>query len=143
MMSFLAIFWFLVMPASDIWLSDFLKAQTVAKENHQMILINFSGSDWCGPCIQMHKDVFEKDDFRAFATENLVLLKADFPRQEKNKLSTQQLKKNNELALKYNLDGDFPLTLLLDENLKVLKIWSGNPGYETKQFIEELKKLKN
>ena len=132
-----------MMPASDIWLSDFLEAQTKAKENHQMILINFSGSDWCGPCIQMHKDVFEKDDFKAFAKENLVLLKADFPRQEKNKLSNQQLKKNNELALKYNLDGDFPLTLLLDENLKVLKIWSGNPGYETKQFIGELKKLKN
>ena len=91
----------------------------------------------------MHKDVFEKDDFKAYAKANLVLLKADFPRQEKNKLSTQQLKKNNELALKYNPDGDFPLTLLLDENLKVLKIWSGNPGYETKEFIEELKKLKN
>ena len=142
-MSFLAIFWFLVMPPSNIWLSDFLEAQTKAKENHQMILINFSGSDWCGPCIQMHKEVFEKDDFKAFAKENIVLLKADFPRLEKNKLSTQQLKKNNELALKYNPDGDFPLTLLLDENLKVLKIWSGNPDYKTKEFIEELKKLKN
>ena len=139
MMSFLAIFWFLVMPPSDIWLSDFLEAQTKAKENHQMILINFSGSDWCGPCIQMHKDVFEKDDFKAFAKENIVLLKADFPRQEKNKLSTQQLKKNNELALKYNPDGDFPLTLLLDENLKVLKIWSGNPGLNSTELVKEIK----
>ena len=137
-MSFLAIFWFFVMPLSDIWLSDFLEAQTKAKINHQMILINFSGSDWCGPCIQMHKEVFEKDDFKAFAQQNLVLLKADFPRQEKNKLSTQQLKKNNELALRYNPDGDFPLTLLLDENLKVLKIWSGNPGLNSNEFVKEM-----
>ena len=137
-MSFLAIFWFLVMPSSDIWLSDFLKAQTIAQENHQMILINFSGSDWCGPCIQMHKEVFEKDDFKAFAKKNLVLLKADFPRLEKNKLSTQQLKKNNDLALKYNPDGDFPLTLLLDENLKVLKVWSGNPGLNSNEFVKEI-----
>lgn len=138
-MNFLAIFWFLMMPPSDIWLSDFLKARTIAKENHQMILINFSGSDWCGPCIQMHKEVFEKDDFKAFAKKNLVLLKADFPRLEKNKLSTQQLKKNNELALKYNPDGDFPLTLLLDENLKVLKVWSGNPGLNSDDFVKEIK----
>ena len=138
-MSFLAIFWFLVMPPSDIWLSDFLEARTKANENHQMILINFSGSDWCGPCIQMHKEVFEKDDFKAFAQQNLVLLKADFPRQEKNKLSIQQLKKNNELALKYNPDGDFPLTLLLDENLKVLKIWSGNPGLNSTELVKEIK----
>lgn len=137
-MSFLAIFWFLVMPSSDIWLSDFLKAQTVAKENHQMILINFSGSDWCGPCIQMHKDVFEKDDFKTYAKANLVLLKADFPRSEKNKILAQQLKKNNDLALKYNPDGDFPLTLLLDENLKVLKVWSGNPGLNSNEFVKEI-----
>lgn len=138
-MRFLTVLWFLMMPAFNIWLSDFLEAQTKAKENHQMILINFSGSDWCGPCIQMHKEVFEKDDFKAFAKENLVLLKADFPRQEKNKLSTQQLKKNNELALKYNPDGDFPLTLLLDENLKVLKIWSGNPGLNSTELVKEIK----
>ena len=138
-MNFLAIFWFLMMPPSDIWLSDFLKARTIAKENHQMILINFSGSDWCGPCIQMHKEVFEKEDFKAFAKKNLVLLKADFPRLEKNKLSTQQLKKNNELALKYNPDGDFPLTLLLDKNLKVLKVWSGNPGLNSDEFVKEIK----
>ena len=137
-MSFLAIFWFFVMPLSDIWLSDFLEAQTKAKINHQMILINFSGSDWCRPCIQMHKEVFEKDDFKAFAQENLVLIKADFPRQEKNKLSIQQLKKNNELALKYNPDGDFPLTLLLDENLKVLKVWNGNPGLNSNEFVKEI-----
>lgn len=142
-MSFLTTLWFLVISTSDFWLTDFTEAKIKAKENHQMILINFSGSDWCGPCIQMHKDVFEKDDFKVFASENLVLLKADFPRQEKNKLPAQQLKKNNDLAIKYNPDGDFPLTLLLDENLKVLKVWSGNPGYTTQQFIEEIKELKN
>ena len=138
-MSFLAIFWFLMMSSSDIWLSDFLKAQTIAQENHQMILINFSGSDWCGPCIQMHKDVFEKDTFKTYAKAHLVLLKADFHRSEKNKLLAQQLKKNNDLALKYNPDGDFPLTLLLDENLKVLKVWSGNPGLNSDNFVEEIK----
>lgn len=142
-MGLLNIFWLSLFFSSNVWLLDFSDAQTKAKENHQMILINFSGSDWCGPCIQMHKDVFEKEDFKAFAKEKLVLLKADFPRQEKNKLSTQQLKKNNDLAVKYNPDGDFPLTLLLDENLKVLKIWSGNPGLNAAEFVKEIEQLKN
>jgi thioredoxin-related protein len=140
-MSFLNILWVSLLLSNNIWLLDFEETKTKAKENHQMILINFSGSDWCGPCIQMHKDVFERDDFKAFAKENLVLLKADFPRQEKNKLSAQQLKKNNDLAVKYNPDGDFPLTLLLDENLKVLKIWSGNPGLNSIEFIKEITAL--
>lgn len=142
-MGLLNIFWLSLFFSSNVWMLDFSDAQNKAKENHQMILINFSGSDWCGPCIQMHKDVFEKDDFKAFATQKLVLLKADFPRQEKNKLSTQQLKKNNDLAVKYNPDGDFPLTLLLDENLKVLKIWSGNPGLNAAEFVKEIEQLKN
>ena len=140
-MHFLAVLWLLVMPTSDIWFSDFTEVQLKAKKNHQMILINFSGSDWCGPCIQMRKNVFDNEDFKAFAKSNLVLLRADFPRQEKNKISTQQLKKNNDLALTYNPDGDFPLTLLLDENLKVLKIWSGNPGLNSGEFVREIKLL--
>lgn len=138
-MGFLALLWFLIMPASDVWLGDFTEAQNKAKENHRMILINFSGSDWCGPCIQMHAAIFEQNDFKAFADKNLVLLKADFPRLAKNKLTTQQLKKNNDLAVKYNPDGDFPFTLLLDENLKILKIWSGNPGLNSVAFIKEIK----
>jgi len=142
-MSFLNITWISLFFSTNVWLLDFSQAQIKAKENHQMILINFSGSDWCGPCIQMHKDVFEKADFKAFADKNLVLLKADFPRLEKNKLTAQQLKKNNDLALKYNPDGDFPLTLLLDKNLKVLKIWSGNPGLNAVEFVKEIKSAAN
>jgi thioredoxin-related protein len=142
-MGLINFFWLSFFFSTNVWLLDFSEAQIKAKENHQMILINFSGSDWCGPCIQMHKDVFEKDDFKAFADKNLVLLKADFPRLEKNKLTAQQLKKNNDLAVRYNPDGDFPLTLLLDKNLKVLKIWSGNPGLNGVEFVKEIDVLNN
>ncbi len=140
-MGFINVIWISLLFSSNVWLLDFSEAHVNAKEQHKMILINFSGSDWCGPCIQMHKDVFEKDDFKGFADKNLVLLKADFPRLEKNKLTAEQLQRNNNLAVKYNPDGDFPLTLLLDENLKVLKIWSGNPGLLAKDFISEISGL--
>jgi thioredoxin-related protein len=127
-----------VISIGNIWESDFTVAKTKATESHKNILINFSGSDWCGPCIRTHKEIFEKDDFMKYATDHLVLLKADFPRLKKNQLSAEQLKKNNDLAIKYNPDGDFPLTVLLDENGKVIKEWKGFPNVTSEVFVKEV-----
>ena len=104
-----------VITIGNTWEYDFIVAKEKANESHKNILINFSGSDWCGPCIRMHKEIFEKDAFVKYATDHLVLLRADFPRLKKNQLSADQLKKNNDLAVKYNPDGDFPLTILLEK----------------------------
>lgn len=121
------------------WENDFEQAKKKAETEHKYILLNFSGSDWCGPCIRLTKDVFESASFATFSSENLVLVNADFPRLKKNQLSKEQQKKNDKLADKYNSQGVFPLTLLLNEKGKIIKSWEGNPGLSTEQFISQIK----
>ena len=125
--------------ASD-WKLDFNAAKTEAVSTHKMILLNFSGSDWCGPCIKLRKDVFESAEFETFATQNLVLVRADFPRQKKNQLPKEQVALNEALAEHYNAKGMFPLTILLDEKGKVVKEWE---GYQPSvlAFITDIKKV--
>ena len=129
----------LLISLSINWENDFSKAQQTAAETHKYILLNFSGSDWCGPCIRLHKEVFETPDFAAFANEHLVLVNADFPRQKKNQLSKTLQQQNNQLADKYNASGSFPYTVLLTEDGKVVQAWDGFPKQGATAFINELK----
>lgn len=124
-------------PAAN-WLGNFQEAQTMALKSHQLILINFSGSDWCGPCIRLRQEILESKAFEAYAASNLLLVRADFPRQKKNQLSKAQVQLNEALADKYNPEGKFPYTLLVDENGKVLKIWDGFPGGTPEKFVGEI-----
>jgi thiol:disulfide interchange protein len=71
------------------WENDFEEAKKHAEKEHKLILLNFSGSDWCVPCIQFRKLVLDAAPFTTFATENLVLVNADFPRLSKNQLSNE------------------------------------------------------
>src|SRR5438067_13787459 len=82
---------------NPFWLTDFTKAKLEAKESNKNILLNFSGSDWCTPCIRMHKTIFESSSFTAFADKELVLVNADFPRLSKHALSKEQQKQNDDL----------------------------------------------
>ena len=110
-----------------------------AKTEHKKVLLYFSGSDWCAPCIKFKKFIVNTEEFKNFATENLVLYNADFPRQSKNKLAKEVEKENDGLAEKYNTKGQFPLILLLDENGVVLKKWEEYPKETVQEFIEKLK----
>lgn len=123
------------------WETDLAAAQKTAKEKKQLILLNFSGSDWCAPCIATKRDYFESDAFSDMAKDRLVLVNADFPRKKKNQLSEEQTKKNEALAERYNKEGSFPLTLLLDANGKVLKSWKGRPEVSVQQWVGEIKGL--
>lgn len=129
----------LVLFTSADWLTDFDKAKESAREKHQYILLNFSGSDWCGPCIKMKKEVFEAPQFQDFANSNLVLLRADFPRQKKNQLEAKQKAHNEKLAERFNPYGKFPLTLLLDSTGKVIHEWDGYPKMTVEEFISEIR----
>lgn len=124
-----------------VWGSDFSTAQQNAKQQHRLILLNFSGSDWCGPCIKLKKDVFESAEFTAYAEGNLELIRADFPRLKKNQLAKDQQAKNDALAEKYNSSGKFPLTLLINEQGKVLKEWEGYQPSVAK-FLAEIKQYR-
>ncbi|MFA6152225.1 MAG: thioredoxin fold domain-containing protein [Chitinophagaceae bacterium] len=143
MKSFLAsIFILLCSFSSDsAWQTDFLQAQKKAQTEHKYILLNFSGSDWCGPCMRMKKEIFSSKDFIDFSERNLVLINADFPRLKKNQLNKAQQKANDELAERYNQTGVFPCTLLLDANGKVIKVWDGFQKQGAALFTSEINQL--
>src|SRR5437763_930464 len=121
------------------WLTDFAQAKILSREKHEFILLNFSGSDWCSGCIKMHKDIFNSPAFQQYAETHLVLVNADFPRSKKNSLPPEQQKKNEALADKYNPNGIFPYTVLLDSNGAVLKSWEGYYEGGAQNFLAEIK----
>jgi thioredoxin-related protein len=116
-------------------------AEQKAKTEHKFILLNFSGSDWCGPCIRMTREVLGNEDFQKFVTSNLVFINADFPRSQKHRLSPEIKKENDELAEKYNAEGTFPCTMLLDSNGKVIYTWKGFYDKGASSFTSEVKEL--
>ncbi|MBO3697184.1 thioredoxin family protein [Roseivirga sp. E12] len=122
MKNLLLILSFTLLPFNDSvdWTFDFEEAKAQAATSQKTILVVFSGSDWCKPCIQLHKELFESDKFIVYAKENLVLVKADFPYRKKNKLSKEQTLHNEALAAKYNPNGEFPLAVFTDASGKAL-----------------------
>ena len=113
-------------------------AKQQAKEQHRLILLNFSGSDWCVPCIKMHKTIFENGTYKQMADSLLVYVNADFPRKRKNQPLSQTIKENEALADKYNPGGAFPFTLLLDADGKIIKTWEGLPKEGVDGFTNEI-----
>jgi len=133
-----------IVPFTSItWLNDFDQAKHQAKDNNKMILLNFSGSDWCAPCIKMKKEIFESEQFQEFADANLVLVRADFPRTKKNQLEASQREHNERLAEQYNPNGKFPLTLLLDSNGTVKQEWDGYSNMTVDAFIDQVRSKTN
>jgi len=108
------------------WQTDLEKCKEIAKEKNKKIILVFSGSDWCAPCIKLENEIWNSDEFKSYAKDNFVLLKADFPKKKKNKLSKEQQEKNNQLAEKYNQTGYFPFVVVLDSNAKII----GTTGYK-------------
>ncbi len=134
--SILLLFLTLVNNAQE-WQTDLEKCKEIAKENNQKIVLVFSGSDWCAPCIKLERDILSSDEFKSYAKKNFVLLKADFPRRKRNKLTKEQQKKNSQLADTYNKNGFFPYVVVLNMNAKVL----GTTGYKKvtpKEYIKIL-----
>jgi len=125
------------------WNTDFEASKKQAEKEHKLILLNFSGSDWCGPCIRMHDEIFESASFKSIADNSLVLINADFPRLKKNQLPKDQQKSNDKLADKYNPEGIFPYTILMKADGTVIKTWEGYPNASAEQFTVQLKDLIN
>jgi len=120
------------------WHYNLPEAEQLATANKRCILLNFSGSDWCGPCIRLHKEVFASEEFSKYADTSLVMLNADFPRMGKNQLPAKQQAINDALADKYNAKGIFPFTLLLSADGKVIKTWEGFPQEPISDFITDI-----
>ena len=102
------------------WNANFEEAKVKAVKENKNILLVFSGSDWCGPCIKLEKVVWKSPEFKVEADKNWVIYRADFPNKRKNQLPPYLVESNNKLAEKYNKKGSFPLVLLLDPKGKVI-----------------------
>ena len=131
----------MVMPGLTVWHNNLDEAKQLALQQHKHILLNFSGSDWCGPCIRMHKEIFDDAGFSIMADTELVMVNADFPRLKKNQLSAVQQKLNDQMADEYNAQGNFPCTILLDAKGKTLKEWDGLPDESAIEFTVEVKNI--
>lgn len=103
-----------------LWRSDFKTAQNESDKANKPVLIYFSGSDWCKPCILWRERVLDTEQIARFTNEHFIALQADFPRLKKNQLSEQQAMHNEALAEKYNTEGTFPLIVIIDTAGKVL-----------------------
>ena len=104
---------------SQDWKSNLEEAKSIASTENKPIILVFSGSDWCGPCIKLDRNIWQSDEFKKEANSKWVLVKADFPKKKANQLSEAQTKINKLLAEKYNPNGNFPLVVVLNKDLKV------------------------
>src|SRR5438094_4203877 len=93
------------------WNTDLAKAQEQAKKENKLVMLDFTGSDWCGWCIKLNKDVFSKPEFAKYAKDNLVLVEVDFPRRKEQ--SAEQKKSNKALQEKYQIQG-YPTIIVLN-----------------------------
>jgi len=119
------------------WLTDLNEAKKQAKDEHKKIVLVFQGSDWCTPCIKLDREIWQSDTFKQYAKEHFILVKADFPRRKKNRLSKEQQAKNNQLAERYNHNGIFPLVVVLNADGKVLNQLSYE-AISPKNYIKKL-----
>ena len=120
------------------WLTSYEQAQKEAQANHKLLLMDFTGSDWCGWCIMLDKEIFSKPEFKEYASKNLVLLELDFPRGKK--MPAEVTAQNERLLMKYGVQG-FPTVVVFNSEGKPL----GALGYQTggpQAFIAELEKLR-
>ncbi len=121
------------------WQTDLPKAQAQAAKEKKMVLVNFTGSDWCPACKQLDKTVLSTPAFAAYAQSNLVLVIVDSPVQKELPAALQQA--NDALKEKYKIEG-FPTVIVFDSTGKQLMRDDGFKGESANEYVDKLKKLK-
>lgn len=120
------------------WITDFEAAKKQAKEEGKPILINFTGTDWCGWCIKLEKEVFTKKEFQDFAKDHLILLEIDFPRKKEQ---TDELKaQNKKLDKEFKVEG-YPTVFLLDAEGKKISEDIGYKAGGPENYVKVLKEI--
>lgn len=127
-------------PTHDGWLTNLDNGLAQAKTESKLVLLSFSGSDWCGNCMRLEKTLFESAEFKTYADKHLVLVNADFPMRKKNALTPEQTKHNEGLAEKYNPKGSFPTVLVLNTDGSI-KGELVNPLDDVAKYLAALKKV--
>jgi thioredoxin-related protein len=120
------------------WTTDVPKAIEKAKSENKLVMMDFTGSDWCGWCIKLNKEVFSTSEFAEYAKKNLVPVEIDFPTK---KVQSAELKKANQaLQKQYGIQG-YPTIIVLNgagKKVGELGYMAGGP----KNFIAKLDELK-
>jgi thiol-disulfide isomerase/thioredoxin len=123
--------------AAAQWTTDYAAALRQAKTEKKKVFLFFTGSDWCGWCKKLDREILGTSDFKAYASTNFILVKLDFPR---GISQSPQLKATNQkLAQQYGIEG-YPTVIVLNsdgKNVGQLGYMEGGP----KPFIGELRKL--
>lgn len=112
-----------VAPAEE-WGTDYTAALVRAQREGRAVLVNFTGSDWCGFCMRLKAEVLDDPEFAAWAGESFVLLEVDMP--QRADVDPELLARNREICSRYAVDG-FPTLLVLDEQGRAL---GGLAGFE-------------
>ena len=127
-----------LMAADEQWGTDFAKAEAQAKKEKKPVLLDFTGSDWCPPCMKLKKDVFSSKEFLEFAKKNLILVELDFPQ---DKPQTPDLKRTNqELSEKFKIEG-YPTIIVLNSEGKEINRTVGYGGESAKDYVAKLEKV--
>jgi len=128
--------------AAAEWQTDYSKALAQAKTENKRVLLDFTGSDWCGPCIQLKKTIFSRPDFVTYAQKNLILVEIDYPQRKEQ--SADLKKQNEKLAKEYGIDEKgYPTVVLLEPNGKVAREFNGYGGETTADMIAWIEGKKN
>ena len=120
------------------WITNYERGQEEAKANNKLVLLDFTGSDWCGWCILLDREVFSKPQFKEYASKNLVLVELDFPKTKA--IPDERRMQNVRLAQRYQIQG-FPTIIVLNGDGQVvaeLGYMKGGPD----AFIAVLEKLR-
>jgi thioredoxin-related protein len=128
-----------VNAAESTWLTDLPKAEAQAKSENKIVLMDFTGSDWCGWCIKFKKDVLDTPEFQAYAAKNVVLMELDYP--NKKAQSADLKTANAALKSKYDIHG-FPTLVVLDQNGKEIGRQVGYSKGGPAAFIAKLEEFK-
>jgi thiol:disulfide interchange protein len=114
------------------WSTDLAKAFEKAKAEKKCVLVEFTGSDWCPPCIAMRKNVFSKKEFMTAAAKKYILVELDFPKGDKD-----LAEKNQPLAEKYKIEG-FPTVILFTPEGKEFTRFFASQFPKIEDFLKHL-----
>jgi len=118
--------------ALEGWTANLDQAMDQAKTENKCLLVEFTGSDWCPPCIAMRKNVFSKKDFVTAASKKFILVELDFPKGDK-----ELAEKNQPLAEKYKIEG-FPTVILFNSAGKEITRFFASEFPKPEDFLKHL-----
>ena len=123
--------------SGQLWADSYAAARTEARASGKDLVVVFSGSDWCAPCIKLEREIWSDAEFQRLAPESFLFYRADFPRKKENRLPEDLSAVNGDLAERYNSRGAFPLVVVLTPDGELL----GQAGYEKIEPAAYLRKL--